>query len=65
MATFSQRRQDDLPGSPYTDIVGNPPYVRHHWIRGISWRPPGLWRPIRQFRSPQPRAYGRISFFML
>ena len=24
----------DLPGSPYAAIVGNPPYVRHHWIRG-------------------------------
>ena len=24
----------ELPGSPYAAIVGNPPYVRHHWIRG-------------------------------
>ncbi len=24
----------DLPGSPYAAIVGNPPYVRHHWISG-------------------------------
>ena len=24
----------DLPGSPYAAIVGNPPYVRHHWIKG-------------------------------
>ena len=24
----------DLPGSPYAAIVGNPPYVRHHWLRG-------------------------------
>ena len=24
----------DLPGSPYAAIVGNPPYVRHHWIQG-------------------------------
>ncbi|MDE0124096.1 MAG: N-6 DNA methylase [Bryobacterales bacterium] len=23
---------DELPGSPYAAIVGNPPYVRHHWI---------------------------------
>ena len=25
---------EDLPGSPYAAIVGNPPYVRHHWIHG-------------------------------
>lgn len=24
----------ELPGSPYAAIVGNPPYVRHHWIKG-------------------------------
>ena len=24
----------DLPGSPFAAIVGNPPYVRHHWIKG-------------------------------
>lgn len=24
----------DLSGSPYAAIVGNPPYVRHHWIKG-------------------------------
>ena len=24
----------DLEGSPFTAIVGNPPYVRHHWITG-------------------------------
>ena len=24
----------DLPGSPYAAIVGNPPYVRHHWLSG-------------------------------
>ena len=23
----------DLPGSPYAAILGNPPYVRHHWIQ--------------------------------
>lgn len=24
----------DLPGNPFAAIVGNPPYVRHHWIKG-------------------------------
>jgi len=23
---------DDLPGSPFHAIVGNPPFVRHHWL---------------------------------
>lgn len=31
---FLTASPDDLPGSPYAAIVGNPPYVRHHWIRG-------------------------------
>ena len=29
---FLAASSDDLPGGPYTAIVGNPPYVRHHWI---------------------------------
>ena len=31
---FLTTTPSDLPGSPYAAIVGNPPYVRHHWIRG-------------------------------
>ena len=31
---FLTATPSDLPGSPYAAIVGNPPYVRHHWIRG-------------------------------
>ena len=33
-ADFLTASCDDLPGSPYAAIVGNPPYVRHHWIAG-------------------------------
>ena len=33
-ADFLAASSDDLPGSPYAAIVGNPPYVRHHWIMG-------------------------------
>ena len=33
-ADFLAASSDDLPGSPYAAIVGNPPYVRHHWIQG-------------------------------
>ena len=31
---FLAASSGDLPGSPYAAIVGNPPYVRHHWIQG-------------------------------
>ena len=34
VADFLAASADDLPGSPYAAIVGNPPYVRHHWITG-------------------------------
>lgn len=33
-ADFLATSSNDLPGSPYAAIVGNPPYVRHHWITG-------------------------------
>lgn len=33
-ADFLNTSSGDLPGSPYAAIVGNPPYVRHHWITG-------------------------------
>ncbi len=33
-ADFLAASIGDLPGSPYAAIVGNPPYVRHHWIAG-------------------------------
>ena len=34
VADFLEASPADLPGSPFDAIVGNPPYVRHHWIRG-------------------------------
>lgn len=33
-ADFLATSSDDLAGNPYAAIVGNPPYVRHHWIAG-------------------------------
>ena len=33
-ADFLATSPADLPGSPFAAIVGNPPYVRHHWIKG-------------------------------
>ena len=31
---FLETSPQDLDGSPFTAVVGNPPYVRHHWISG-------------------------------
>lgn len=30
---FLSVRPGDLPGAPFQAIVGNPPYVRHHWLK--------------------------------
>lgn len=32
-ADFLQISPDKLSGSPFGAIIGNPPFVRHHWIR--------------------------------
>ena len=37
VADFLEASPADLPGSPFAAIVGNPPYVRHHWIKGGQW----------------------------
>ena len=34
VADFLEASPADLPGTPFAAIVGNPPYVRHHWIKG-------------------------------
>ncbi|MCY4671611.1 MAG: N-6 DNA methylase [Rhodococcus sp.] len=33
-ADFLGTSPADLPGAPFRAIVGNPPYVRHHWLKG-------------------------------
>lgn len=30
---FLAIRPSELPGAPFQAIVGNPPYVRHHWLK--------------------------------
>lgn len=32
-ADFLALTPADLPGAPFQAVVGNPPYVRHHWVR--------------------------------
>ncbi|RJQ49889.1 MAG: hypothetical protein C4530_22450 [Desulfobacteraceae bacterium] len=31
---FLELSPRELPGAPFKAIVGNPPYVRHHWLKG-------------------------------
>ena len=27
---------EDIPGAPFRAVIGNPPYVRHHWFNGTT-----------------------------
>lgn len=31
---FLKLKTGEIPGAPFKAIVGNPPFVRHHWIKG-------------------------------
>ena len=33
---FLTLRPTDIPGAPFNAIVGNPPYVRHHWFNRMT-----------------------------
>lgn len=33
---FLELRPEDMPGTPFEAIVGNPPFVRHHWMKGAT-----------------------------
>ena len=35
-ADFLQLEPSSLSGFPFTAVVGNPPYLRHHWLKGLS-----------------------------
>ena len=37
-ADFLSLRPHSTRGAPFKAIVGNPPYVRHHWLRGMKRR---------------------------
>src|SRR5437899_3664018 len=37
-ADFLSIGPEKVPGSPFKAIVGNPPYVRHHWLKGARRR---------------------------
>lgn len=36
-ADFLRLSPESMPGAPFKAIVGNPPYVRHHWLKGTTW----------------------------
>lgn len=37
-ADFFALRPEQVAGAPFKAIVGNPPYVRHHWLKGSRRR---------------------------
>jgi len=37
-ADFLALRPEALSGAPFKAVVGNPPYVRHHWLKGAKRR---------------------------
>ncbi len=62
-ADFLGASPSDLPGSPYAAIVGNPPYVRHHWIAGDqreSARAVAAWSAV-----PLPATASLWAYFLL
>ena len=34
---FMALSPNDLGGAPFQAVIGNPPFVRHHWLRGRTW----------------------------
>jgi adenine-specific DNA-methyltransferase len=56
---FLHTRPQDLPGAPFEAVVGNPPYVRHHWFNGSA--PAALLLPsdhsIKLLRTASSWAY--------
>lgn len=33
---FLELSPREVPGAPFRAIVGNPPYIRHHWLKGAT-----------------------------
>lgn len=54
---------DELPGSPYAAIVGNPPYVRHHWI-SVGQRESAR-AVAAESTLPLPATAGLWAYFLL
>ena len=36
VSDFLSLTPEEVPGSPYKAVIGNPPYLRHHWFNGTS-----------------------------
>ena len=36
VSDFLSLTPEEVPGSPFKAVIGNPPYLRHHWFNGTS-----------------------------
>lgn len=52
----------DLPAAPFRAVVGNPPYVRHHWVKNDSWAT--ARRVSEQSSIPVPQTASLWAYFV-
>ena len=53
----------DLPGGPFAAVVGNPPYVRHHWLKGA--RREAARAVAAECTEPLPATASTWAYFVL
>jgi len=60
---FLTIRPDEIPGGPFHAIVGNPPYVRHHWLK--DERRAVARRIAEESEQPLPETASLWAYFVL
>lgn len=53
----------DLDGFPFQAVVGNPPYVRHHWVNGVARD--GAALAAKEFSHKLPGRSSLWAYFVL
>jgi adenine-specific DNA-methyltransferase len=60
---FLAMRPNEIPGAPFHAIVGNPPYVRHHWLK--DERRAVARRIAEESGQPLPETASLWAYFIL
>ena len=60
---FLAIRPNEIPGAPFHAIVGNPPYVRHHWLK--DERRAVARRIAEESEQPLPETASLWAYFVL